>query len=124
MGSWKNLSFRWGFTKNQYIGGIAWKRGLGQFADFRGAWQERGGVFEGGVDTPVYTDSSKQVVRMEEKERKILKIDIDDIATEELELLRIRANIEKLDNVVYVCNHHFNQYTLEYSKQIRKYEDP
>ena len=72
----------------------------------------------------MYTDSSKQVVRMEEKERKFLKIDIDDIATEELELLRIRANIEKLDNVVYVCNHHFNQYTHEYSKQIRKYEDP
>ena len=56
----------------------------------------------------MYTDSSKQVVRMEEKERKFLKIDIDDIATEELEFLRIRANIEKLDNVVYVCNHHFN----------------
>ena len=32
------------------------KRGLGHFADLRGAWQEKGGgVFEGGVDTPVHT---------------------------------------------------------------------
>ena len=29
--------------KNQYRGGIAYKGGLGQFADLRvGAWQERG----------------------------------------------------------------------------------
>ena len=35
-------------TKNQYRGGrIASKGGLGQFTDLRGAWQERGGVFEG-----------------------------------------------------------------------------
>ena len=41
-----------GFTKKQYIGGIAKKKGgegLGQFVDLRGAWQERGGVFEGYV---------------------------------------------------------------------------
>ena len=32
------------------------KWGLAQFADLRGAWQERGGggVFEGGVDTPMH----------------------------------------------------------------------
>ena len=33
-----------GFTKKQYIGGIAKKKGgegLGQFVDLRGAWQER-----------------------------------------------------------------------------------
>ena len=30
-------------------GGLPKKRGLGQFADLRGAWQERrGGVLEGG----------------------------------------------------------------------------
>ena len=36
-------------TKNQYRGGrIVQKGGLGQFADLRGAWQERGGgVLEG-----------------------------------------------------------------------------
>ena len=43
-------------TKNQYRVGIAWKEGLGQFANLGGAWQERvGGVFEGGVDTPMHT---------------------------------------------------------------------
>ena len=44
------------FTKNQYRGGDCLKRGLGQFDDLRGAWQERGGggVFEG-VDTPIHT---------------------------------------------------------------------
>ena len=59
-GSWKNPSFRGGFTKNQYIGGfckrigVAWtiyrfKGGLGK--------KERSGVFEWGrgVDTPIYT---------------------------------------------------------------------
>ena len=39
------------------------KGGLGQFADLRGAWQERGGgVFEwggGGVDTPMQTINTK-----------------------------------------------------------------
>ena len=38
------------------------KGGLGQFADLRGAWQERGGVFqwgEGGVDTPMHTMNTK-----------------------------------------------------------------
>ena len=34
--------------KNQYIGGLPKKGGLGQFVDLRGAWQERGdSVFEG-----------------------------------------------------------------------------
>ena len=40
-----------GFTRNQYIGGLPKKGGLGQFADLEGeTWQERGGVgvFEGG----------------------------------------------------------------------------
>ena len=36
--------------KNQYRGGgLPENRGLGQFADLRGTWQERGGdVLEGG----------------------------------------------------------------------------
>ena len=55
-GSLKNPSFRGGFTKKQYIGGDCLKRGLGQFADLRGAWQERGGwYFWGGRDTPMHT---------------------------------------------------------------------
>ena len=43
--------------KNQYIGGIAKKGGLGQFVDLRGglARKRGGGVFEGGVDTPMHT---------------------------------------------------------------------
>ena len=45
-----------GFTKNQYREWIAYKGGLGQFADLRGAWQERGGgVFEERVDTLIHT---------------------------------------------------------------------
>ena len=45
-----------GFTKNRYRGGNCLKRGgLGQFADLRRAWKERGGgVFEG-VDTLMHT---------------------------------------------------------------------
>ena len=40
----KNLIFRRGFTKNQYIGRLFKKgRGLGQFSDLKGGpWQERG----------------------------------------------------------------------------------
>ena len=58
MGSLKNLTFKGGggrVMENQYREGIAYKGGLGQFADLRwGAWQERarGG---GGVDTPMHT---------------------------------------------------------------------
>ena len=41
--------------KNQYIGGIAQKWGLGQFVDLRGACKkEGGGCFLGG-DTPMPT---------------------------------------------------------------------
>ena len=50
-GSRKNPRFRGGggFTKNQYIGGIALKRGIGQFADLRGLGKkEGGGVFKEG----------------------------------------------------------------------------
>ena len=37
-------------------GGLPKKGGLGQFADLRGAWQERGGgVFERGIDAPMHT---------------------------------------------------------------------
>ena len=36
--------------------------GLGQSVDLRGAWQERGGgVFEGGVDTPMHTTGLKSM---------------------------------------------------------------
>ena len=43
MGSLKNLTFKGGgVMENQYREGIAYKGGLGQFADLRwGAWQER-----------------------------------------------------------------------------------
>ena len=51
---WK-IWFLGGFTKNQYIGGIALKGELGQFADLRGAWQKRGGwCFWGEVDIPMH----------------------------------------------------------------------
>ena len=40
-----------GFTKSKYREGRLPKRGLAQFANLRGAWQERGG---GGVDTPMH----------------------------------------------------------------------
>ena len=56
-GSLKNPIFRgWGFTKNQYMGRELAKRGggAGQFADLRGAWRKRGGVFLRGVDTPMH----------------------------------------------------------------------
>ena len=48
-GSLKNLIFRGGFTKNQYIGGLSKEGGLGKFADLRGGLdkKERDGVFEG-----------------------------------------------------------------------------
>ena len=42
-----------GGFKNQYVGGLHKKGGLGQFADLRGAWQERWGGWEG--DTPMPT---------------------------------------------------------------------
>ena len=55
---WKIQFSRVGFTKNQYIEGIAWKEGLGQFSDLRkslakkreGRWGEGGGG-----DTPMYS---------------------------------------------------------------------
>ena len=43
MGSLKNPVFIGGLTKNQYKGGVPKKGGLGQFANLRGAWQEREG---------------------------------------------------------------------------------
>ena len=43
------------FTKNKI------KSGLGQFADLRAGWQERGGgVFERGVDTPMHTKKTSK----------------------------------------------------------------
>ena len=57
------------------------------------------------------------------RERKFSKTDVDDIAIQGLELLRIRAKIENLD-VVDVCNHHLNQFLHEYSKQIKKCTNP
>ena len=38
-------------------GGLPKKGGLGQFADLRAAWQERGGGVLEGVDTPMRTMS-------------------------------------------------------------------
>ena len=57
MCSLKNLTFGEGNSRETDIeGGLPKKRGLGQFADLRGTWQERGsGVFEGMVDTPMHT---------------------------------------------------------------------
>ena len=51
-GSLKNPNFRERVTKNQYIGGIAFKRGEGAWtvSRFRGGWlgeKQGGGVFEG-----------------------------------------------------------------------------
>ena len=41
---------------NMYGGLPKMGGGLGQFADLRGTWQKRrGGVFEGGADTPIHT---------------------------------------------------------------------
>ena len=35
--------------------------GLGEFADLKGGWQERGGgVFERGVDTPMHTKKTSE----------------------------------------------------------------
>ena len=63
------------------------KKGAWTVCRFQGGLARKRGVFVRGrvVDTPVYTDCSKQVVRIEEKERKFSKIDIDDIAIKELE---------------------------------------
>ena len=55
------------------------------------------------------------------RERKFSKIVINDVAIKELELLRIRAKIKKLDNIVDICNHH--QHMNEYFKQIKKCVD-
>ena len=57
------------------------------------------------------------------RERKFSKTDVDDIAIQGLELLRIRAKIENLDDVD-VCNHYLNQFLHEYSKQRKKCADP
>ena len=54
----ENPSFKGGFTKNQYRGGrLPKKGGLGLFIDLRGGLgkKEEGGVFEGGVETPMHT---------------------------------------------------------------------
>ena len=56
--SLKNLIFRGGLVKKQYIVRNCLKRGLGQFADLRwgrGLAKKGSGVFKGGVDTPVHT---------------------------------------------------------------------
>ena len=49
--------FRGGFMKKQYKGGIAYKKGPWTVCRFKGgrAWQERGGLRGGGVDTPMHT---------------------------------------------------------------------
>ena len=44
-----------GVMKSQYRGVIAEKGGLRQFADLRGAWQERGWCFWGEIDSPMDT---------------------------------------------------------------------
>ena len=52
---WKVRFLGEGYTKNQYIGGSCLKKGVGQFADLRGAWQKEGdSVFEG-VLIPQFT---------------------------------------------------------------------
>ena len=57
MGSWKNPSLEGGSWKNNIKGGLPIKRGLGQFADLRGAGlgKKEGGWEGGGVDTPMHT---------------------------------------------------------------------
>ena len=57
-----------GVTKNQYIGGIAKKRGLGQFIDLRGGLDgKEGGLFEEKVDTPMHTSNEQSVERATSK---------------------------------------------------------
>ena len=53
----KNLTLRWGFTKNQYLGRNCLKRGAWTVCQFKGeAGKKEGGDFEGeGVDTSMYT---------------------------------------------------------------------
>ena len=62
---WKILFLEGEFTKNQYMGGLPKEGGgLGQFADLRGAWHERGGwCFWGRVDTPMHTMQDKNVYK-------------------------------------------------------------
>ena len=57
-----------GVTKNQYIGGIAKKRGLGQFIDLRGGLDgKEGDLFEGKVDTPMHTSNEQSAERAASK---------------------------------------------------------
>ena len=51
--------------KNQYIGGLPKKGGLGQFVDLRGgAWQERGGgVLRGGWYPNVYYEDLVNIIQ-------------------------------------------------------------
>ena len=73
-------------TKNQYRGGrIVQKGGLGQFADLRGAWPERGGgvsdgtevgVGWGRVDTPMHTKTSQQIFTCSKSTREKLEADV------------------------------------------------
>ena len=52
--SLENLTFKQGFTKNQYRGGrLPKKGGLGCLLIYRGL--RGGGVFEGRVETPMHT---------------------------------------------------------------------
>ena len=56
-GSLKNPILREGESQKTNIGGFAQNGNLEQFADLRGdlARKRRGGVFEGGADTPLHT---------------------------------------------------------------------
>ena len=63
--SLKNPTFRRGVHKKTDIEGRLPKKGAWTVCRFKeAAWQERGGVvFEGGVDTPMHTMSTKYNVR-------------------------------------------------------------
>ena len=62
--------------------------------------------------------------RCTDRERKIIKINIDDLSLAEMELLKVRLSIHEFDLVKEVCKKHKNQLLREYSVNFKKYEDP
>ena len=58
------------------------------------------------------------------RQRKLFKIDVDDIPIQEIEILKVRTKIGGLHSISDVCNHHMNQFVYEYSKTMKKGADP
>ena len=82
-----------GTRKTNIEGGLPKKEGgLEQFADLRGAWQERGGVFLRGVDTPMHTMETLASFR---KQQKTQKLAVEEMKLEE-ELVKGQRIVVKL----------------------------